>query len=76
MDSIEDTGDLRTDNTAGGAETTRDWGEYVMSNNLALLLWGLIASFILTPTRRTPKLGAAQENFETKSFPLNYFFVS
>ncbi len=34
MDSIEDTGELRTDNTAGGAETTRFWCEYVISNNV------------------------------------------
>ena len=37
MDSIEDTGELRTDNTAGGAETTRFWCEYVISNNLTHL---------------------------------------
>jgi hypothetical protein len=27
------------DNIAGGAETTRDWCEYVISNNLTLLVW-------------------------------------
>jgi hypothetical protein len=39
MDSIEDTGGLRTDNTAGTAETTRFRCEYVISNNLTLLVW-------------------------------------
>ena len=39
MDSIEDTEDLRTDITAGSAKTTRDWCEYVISNNLTLLEW-------------------------------------
>jgi hypothetical protein len=37
MDSIEDTGELRTDNTAGGAETTRFQCEYVISNNVTHL---------------------------------------
>ncbi len=37
MDSIVDTGELRTDNTAGGAETTRFRCEYVISNNVAHL---------------------------------------
>ena len=37
MDSIEDTGELRTDNTAGGAETTRFRCEYVISNNVTHL---------------------------------------
>ncbi len=32
MDSIVDTGELRTDNTAGGAETMRFRCEYVISN--------------------------------------------
>ena len=38
MDSIKDTGDLWTDNIAEGAETTRDRCEYVISNNLSLLV--------------------------------------
>jgi len=33
MDSIVDTGELRSDNTAGGAETTRFLCKYVISNN-------------------------------------------
>ena len=37
MDSIEDTGELRTDNTAGGAEKTRFLCEYVLSNNVTHL---------------------------------------
>jgi hypothetical protein len=37
MDSIEDTGELRTDNTVGGAETTRFRCEYVISNNVTHL---------------------------------------
>jgi hypothetical protein len=37
MDSIEDTGELRTDNTEGGAETTRFRCEYVISNNVTHL---------------------------------------
>ena len=37
MDSFVDTGELRTDNTAGGAETTRFRCEYVISNNVAHL---------------------------------------
>ena len=37
MDSIVDTGELRTDNTAGGAETTRFRCEYVISNNVTHL---------------------------------------
>jgi hypothetical protein len=37
MDSIEDTGELRTNNTAGGAETMRFWSEYVISNNVTHL---------------------------------------
>jgi hypothetical protein len=32
-DSIEDTGELQTNNTAGGAETTRFQCEYLISNN-------------------------------------------
>ncbi len=39
IDSIQYTGDLWVDNTARGAETTRDWFEYVISNNLTLLVW-------------------------------------
>ena len=34
MDSIVDTGELRTDNTAGGAGTMRFRCEYVISNNV------------------------------------------
>ena len=37
MDSIEDTGELRTKHTAGGAETTRFQCEYVISNNVTHL---------------------------------------
>ncbi len=37
MDSIVDTGELRTDNTAGGAETMRFRCEYVISNNVTHL---------------------------------------
>jgi hypothetical protein len=37
MDSIKDTGELRTDNTAGGAETTRFWCEYEISDNVTHL---------------------------------------
>jgi len=37
MDSIEDTGELWTDNTAGGAETMRFRCEYVISNNVTHL---------------------------------------
>ena len=37
MDSIVDTGELRTDKTAGGAETTRFRCEYVISNNVTHL---------------------------------------
>ena len=37
MDSIEDTGELRTDNTAGGAETARFRCEYVITNDVTHL---------------------------------------
>jgi len=37
MDSIEDAGELWTDNTAGGAETTGFQCEYVLSNNVTHL---------------------------------------
>jgi hypothetical protein len=37
MDSIEDTGELRSDNTAEGAETTRFRCEDVISNNVTHL---------------------------------------
>ena len=37
MDSIVDTGELPTNNTAGGAETTRFRCEYVISNNVTHL---------------------------------------
>ena len=37
MDSIEDTGELPSDNTAGGAERTRFRCEYVISNNVTHL---------------------------------------
>jgi len=39
MDSIKDTGGLWMDNIVGSAETMRDRCEYVMSNNLTLLVW-------------------------------------
>ena len=37
MDSIENTGELRTDNTAGGAETTMFRCEYEISYNVTHL---------------------------------------
>ncbi len=37
MGLIEDTGELRTDNAAGGAETTRFRCEYVIFNNVTHL---------------------------------------
>ena len=46
MDSIEDTGELRNNNTAGGAETTRFWCEYVISNNATHLACVYYTTFL------------------------------
>ena len=47
MDSIEDTGELWTNNTAGGAEATRFRCEYVINNVTHLL--GVNVTLFLNP---------------------------
>jgi hypothetical protein len=51
MDLIEDPGELRTDNTVGGAETTRFQCEYVTSNNVGCNTFSLCLLYHISRPR-------------------------